>query len=76
MTNEADEVEAITHELCKSDIVLTYALLGLLERDAQHENRSPSYIAREIIGKHYGLPQEFRNPPRKKRKRKEVNVNG
>ena len=56
-------------ELCKGTAILTHEVWALVQRDAEVENRSESYILRSILGRYYGLPVELYNP-KKRRTRK------
>ena len=58
-------------ELVKATAILTHGMWGRVLRDAEVNNRSESYVLREIVGLHYKLPPELRNPPRRPRRKDE-----
>lgn len=73
MKAQAEEVrspEDLT-DLLPATVVLTEGMWSLLKRDALNENRSESYILREIVGRHFTLPPAARNPRRKAHRTKE-----
>jgi len=60
------EFEAAS-ELIPGSVNLSMAIWGLVKREAETQNRSESYILREILGEHFGLSVELSNPPPKRR---------
>lgn len=57
-------------EIAKSTVGLTQDMWVRVMRDADVQQRTESFVLREIVGQFYKLPPEQRNPPRRRRRTK------